>query len=287
MKQSKIKPMLTRAKTFYFVLIMVLLNQGCINIPTVAERLEQADQLTLEKNWRRAVFKGETFDLVSYSAVPTKTRVLTVYIEGDGFAWLTSSKPSLNPTPLHPVGLKLAISQQTGEAAYLARPCQFTKTISWRGCQTAFWTNKRFSEEVIADTNTALSSLKLAFAASELRLVGYSGGAAVALLLAARRDDVKTVITVAGNLNHQAWTSLKKLAPLDGSLNPIDYLNKLHLIKQIHFVGENDTIIPKVLAADFSQLFSDDVDIKVIVVPNLDHSCCWHTEWPQLLERIE
>jgi hypothetical protein len=50
--------------------------------------------------------------------------MLTVYIEGDGFAWLSRSQASYDPSPLNPVGLELALRHPLGESAYLARTCQ-------------------------------------------------------------------------------------------------------------------------------------------------------------------
>jgi hypothetical protein len=44
----------------------------------------------------------------------------------------------------------------------------------------------------------------------------------VASLVAARRHDVVRLVTVAGNLDHLAWTTLHGVSPLTGSLNPAD-----------------------------------------------------------------
>ena len=146
--------------------------------------------------------------------IPTKDKpVLTVYIEGDGLAWRTRSIPSTNPTPIDPVGLKLALAHPLGNAAYLARPCQYVGGHTARGCDQSYWTNKRFAREVIESSNEALTTLKLEFGARHLQLVGYSGGGAVAALLAAKRDDVIRLVTVAGNLEHLAWTMVPFFEP--------------------------------------------------------------------------
>jgi len=39
-------------------------------------------------------------------------------------AWLAVPRPSQDPTPVDPLALRLALVQPTGNAAYLARPCQ-------------------------------------------------------------------------------------------------------------------------------------------------------------------
>ena len=85
-----------------------------------------------------------------------------------------------------------------------------------------YWTTHRFAPEVIRASDLALDRLKTLFGAQRLVLVGYSGGAAVALLVAARRHDMGQIITVAGNLDHQAWTHYHHVQALSGSLNPVD-----------------------------------------------------------------
>ena len=75
---------------------------------------------------------------------------LTVYIEGDGFAWATRSRPSFNPTPKRPMGLELALGHPGGNVAYLARPCQFVGETEFRGCTPLAWTHARFSEAAVA-----------------------------------------------------------------------------------------------------------------------------------------
>ncbi len=54
------------------------------------------------------------------------SRVLTIYIEGDGLAWISRSIISPDPIPINPIGLKLALQHtQHKVVAYLARPCQY------------------------------------------------------------------------------------------------------------------------------------------------------------------
>ena len=47
----------------------------------------------------------------------------------------------------------------------------------------------------------------------KLELIGYSGGAAVAVLLAARRNDVKIIRTVARDLNHELMSEYHHTTP--------------------------------------------------------------------------
>jgi hypothetical protein len=68
---------------------------------------------------------------------------------------------------------------------------------------------------VISASNQAVDALKQRYGAQEIVLVGYSGGGAVAALVAARRTDVVRLVTVAGNLDHLAWTHLHSVPPPD------------------------------------------------------------------------
>ncbi len=207
--------------------------------------------------------------------------MLTVYIEGDGLAWISKNRPSTNPTPMNPVGLKLALEHPSNNVAYLARPCQYVANDVH--CRQSYWTSLRFAPEVLEASQQALNKLKQQFGAKRLVLVGYSGGGAIAALLAAKRDDVAKLITVAGNLDHQSWTNLHKISPLKGSLNPADYIKALSTVEQIHFVGQQDEIIPSSLTLGFVARFPISTKVKVIIIPNQSHSCCWEKAWLKLV----
>ena len=256
---------------------------GCISIPSASQRIDRTAQLIKNQGWQSEVIETPLFDFMSYQSKQKQAApLLTVYIEGDGFAWRTTSIPSTDPTPINPIGLKLALNQPDGNAIYLARPCQYVGGSTARNCDNAYWTGKRFSEEVIAATNQVITEFKAQFSAEQLQLVGYSGGGAVAALIAARRDDVIRLITIAGNLDHQAWTDAKQLSPLRGSLNPADAWPALTDIEQIHLIGGKDLIISPSIVQSYKQHFKDDSQIKIITCPSYDHHCCWAERWSTL-----
>jgi len=204
-----------------------------------------------------------------------------VYVEGDGLAWISRSRASPDPTPINPVALQLALAQPEGNAAYLARACQFVDASASR-CDPQYWTSSRFALITIESTNRALDRLKTRFAAQELVLVGYSGGAAVALLAASRRSDVVRVITVAGNLDHRAWTRHHHLSPLSGSLNPADEISALSKVPQVHLVGGKDVVLPVALARQFVGRFGSDAKVRLVVEPEFDHHQGWIGVWSSL-----
>jgi hypothetical protein len=274
---------LIRLVCFTSIMAVVAMLHGCVNIPSFQDRALYAQQLAAQEGWQSHIIKTPFFDLMSYQPPINHVEQLTIYIEGDGLAWITSRQASTNPTPNNPLALKLALNDSTSTSVYLARPCQFVTDKYRHGCENKYWTNYRFAPKVINAMDQAVSQLKYKFKATRLILVGYSGGGAVAALLASMRDDVALLITVAGNLDHREWTAFHHISPLKGSLNPADYREKLSAVEQIHFVGEKDKVIPPLLAQRFIDGLSVSAKAKVVVVPEQTHGCCWDSLWPDVL----
>lgn len=255
---------------------------ACANVPSPDKRQSIADGLATARGWRMITIPAEGFNLVAYlPASYQRNETLTVYIEGDGLAWINRTQPSTDPTPRDPLALRLALAQPEGNAVYLARPCQYVDAEA-TGCASRYWTEMRFAPEVITASNRAIDILKLQFSAGSLALVGYSGGGAVAALVAAQRHDVKQLITVAGNMDHQAWTTYHRIHPLTGSLKPTDYVEALRNIQQWHFVGATDTNITPALIQSYADLFPHNQRPTVLIEPTLDHRCCWAEKWRKL-----
>lgn len=264
------------------ILLFASILAACSPIPGPIERREHAGALATAANWHAEVIPAGQFDLLAYlPQLIRKDARLTVYIEGDGLAWINGSTPSSDPTPREPLALRLALAQPAGNAAYLGRPCQYVDAQR-SACPERYWTEARFAPEVVSASSKAVDVLKERFGATRLTLVGYSGGGAVAALLAARRDDVESLITVAGNLDHRAWTTQLRLTPLSGSLNPADETGMLHGVRQMHLVGSKDPVIPASLVSAFAARFPPAQRPTVRLVPDFDHRCCWEREWPGL-----
>lgn len=266
----------------FLLVITCLFATACVHIPTLSERRYQAEELAVQHGWHAVTLRAGAFDLVTYlPTASTRSELLTVYIEGDGFAWVEGSLPSDDPTPRQTLVLQLALAQPDGESAYLARPCQYIDAEK-SGCSKRYWTNMRFAPEVIAATHNALDQLKQRFGATRLILVGYSGGGTVAALTAAKRNDVVRLITVAGNLDHKAWTDFHHMPPLVGSLNPANEISALQSLSQLHFVGSRDRNTTPELVLGFAQQFPEDKRPAVMIEPEYDHQCCWVNNWPAL-----
>lgn len=262
----------------------VLGLSACAQPPTQTERQARADHLAADQAWVPHRLNSRPLALMAYIPQrPSASDTLVVYIEGDGLAWYSATQVSSNPTPSDAVALRMALAHPGPEAvAYLARPCQF---VSDAPCDARYWTDARFSEEVIASTSDALDHLLRQSASNRLVLVGYSGGGAVAALVAARRTDVAALITVAGNLDVQGWVQHHRLTPLRRSLDPVSALHALAHVPQLHWVGGKDRTVPATLTLDLARRLQGSVPMDVRVLADLDHGCCWAQEWPTLWQR--
>ena len=225
--------------------------------------------------------RGGKFVLRIYYRFDKPGAPLHVYVEGDGRAWLTPSRASYNPTPRNPIGLSLAARDDADNVLYIARPCQYVSFDKNPYCEFPYWTHKRFAPEVIKSVSAVIDLGKKKAKTRDLEIIGFSGGGAVAILVAAQRRDVIGIRTVAGNLNHKVWTNNHKIDPLKGSLNPVDVAKKISNIPQIHYVGARDKNIALTVADSFKKRSggakADCIQIKEIL--GAGHTKGWEKLW--------
>jgi hypothetical protein len=270
--------------SIFLYIVYILFFTGCISsIPTPNERKDVALSLIKsEKGFFQKNINTSTFDLFTLekSSNSCKNLTINVYIEGDGLSWISRNQISLNPTPINPVSLKLMLSDPSNCKIYMARPCQY---LNSNLCEEKYWTSHRFNDKVIQSYNEALDIIKKEYKNSSFLLVGYSGGAAVALLTASKRDDISSITTIAGNLDTDAWTKMHNISSLNGSLNPSNFSKKLENIKQHHLIGTDDDIVPKEVFLSYIDKFENKKNISYSM-HEATHNCCWEEIYKNYLK---
>ncbi|MFC3229789.1 alpha/beta hydrolase [Marinibaculum pumilum] len=222
------------------------------------------------------------FRLLAYARVAEPPPpALAVYLEGDGLAWESRTRLSADPTPRNPLGLRLAAADPAPSVAWLARPCQYRLRLAdGAACPPAYWSGGRFAPETVAAMNRAVDRLKARAGTPLVQLIGYSGGGGLAVLMAAARDDVAALVTVAGNLDHRAWTAHHRVTPLAASLNPADAAAALADVPQLHLVGAVDDVVPRLVADSYLGRLPAEAPGALLVVAGQGHDCCWAETWP-------
>ncbi|MBV8664055.1 MAG: hypothetical protein JO107_13240 [Hyphomicrobiales bacterium] len=204
---------------------------------------------------------------------------LTIYLEGDGRAWINRGRIAANPTPDDPVALRLAAADPAPAVLYLARPCQYVEGADFRHCAPLYWSSGRFAPDVVAATTRAIDIAKAETGAAKIELVGYSGGGVLALLVAARRRDVADLITVAAPLDTAAWTRHHGVSPLSDSLDPVAVAPDLATLPQVHFVGGKDDIVTRDVVESYRHASGEGATIQIVSIAGYGHECCWAANW--------
>jgi hypothetical protein len=276
--QSIEKRVLTMPKPLARLLFALLASawlSACSGSDDAGNRQQLADSIAAPARLVAKDYSLGGFTLRTYQRVQDRSEA-TIYIEGDGQSWRTRRMPSTNPTPTDPVALRLAAADSAKNVIYIARPCQY---VPLTGCSSSYWQEKRFAPEIIHSYQQLLSELGFA----RYHLVGYSGGAAVALLVAAGRSDVVDIRTVAGNVDSAAFTSYHHVSPLTGSLEPADASARLQNIPQLHVLGGKDEVIVPSVLESYRARVGDVRCISSHTVAGATHTQGWAEAWPTLL----
>jgi hypothetical protein len=271
------------SKSLYLkVLFPLFILSGCMGIPTPHERLQTLQGILSHYSLIESTIKTSTFNLfyIHDNRISECTdKNLNVYIEGDGLAWRTSSVVSNDPTPINPLALKLMTLDPDPCKVYIARPCQYVGSST---CKQEYWTSKRFSNTVISSYQEALNYLKKNIHNKSFTLIGYSGGGAIAVLTAVKREDIQKIVTIAGNLDTDIWVQKHNLAALSESLNPADYAQQVENIEQWHFIGKDDPIVPKWVFDSYFSRCDKKQNIHFLEV-DATHSKNWEMIYSDLL----
>jgi hypothetical protein len=265
-------------------LFVLLFVSGCVTGTTLAGRYSLSDNLAVSNGFKKYFLKTARFNLTVYSRIRQIGLPIHIYIEGDGVSWVSRTQLSEDPTPYEPLVLGLASVDTAENVAYIARPGQYSAT-GVPSCDPSYWSNKRFSNEVIESMNEAIGYLAAQAGTHHIYLVGYSGGAAVAVLVAARRHDIDSLETIAGNLDPQAVNRYHNVSPLEGSLSPMDVTQKIKNIPQRHFAGSADTVVPLFIIESFVRKEGDKDDMRITIIDGVSHTKGWQEQWRRLLTK--
>jgi dienelactone hydrolase len=250
---------------------------GCASTPSA-----RYDAIARDLGLHREIVEGRGYAHAVYArAAAGGGESLHVYLESDGRPWIGETRVAEDPTPSEPVALEL-LRADPSPAVLVGRPCYHgLKPAS--GCDPRLWTSARYSEEVVASMASAVQRVADRHRARRLVLIGYSGGGTLAMLLAERVANVRALITVAGNLDTDAWTRLHGYTPLTGSLNPARHAPLPPHISQLHLAGGRDRNVPVALV---EPVVRRQPAARLRVYEEADHGCCWTRRWPQILLAI-
>jgi len=259
-----------------------------VALTACANRQAEGPHIAQSAGWTWDIIASGSFDLAVASPTNRHGDLLTVYLEGDGFAYAHPSQPAMDPTPTNPVALRMALADpSSGPVAWIGRPCQYTMPEHGRSCRVGYWTTARYAPEIVDSIGHAIDTLKQQAQAHHVVLVGYSGGGALAVLLTERRSDVMALVTVAANLDLGYWTKRDGLTPLSGSFDPADMASSLGALPQVHFTGGQDKTVGTDVVRSFMARLPQGTPVRLVEVPDYTHTCCWVPDWPKLVREVE
>ncbi len=225
------------------------------------------------------------FELASLRRIEQPGAPIRIYLEGDGKAWLSRYRASANPTPDHAVGLQLALADDSTNVIYIARPCQFVQLSRQPQCTPEVWTRDRYSANRVAMYASVFAAISRQYDNASLELIGFSGGATIAMLAAPKLPGLISIRTVAGNLDTEEFSRIHKLPIVAGAPNPVTFATQLATIPQTHFVGNRDTIVPARVARSYQAQLNAPRCSRIVELDNA-HYEGWHTHWRALLEQL-
>lgn len=202
-----------------------------------------------------------------------------IYIGGDGNAWVDQSHVALNPTPSQLLVVDL-MHQDEMSSLVLGRPCYHGQHQAAQ-CTPLYWTHWRYSSPVVQSMVEAINQQLKPYPECRVSLIGYSGGGALAMLLASRVDLTDEVVTISGNLDITAWADYHDYSQLQGSLNPAEQPPLPATITQIHLIGEFDDNIPLSIV---QPALDKQHNPLVLTIPEFNHNCCWRSVWRDILQ---
>jgi hypothetical protein len=203
---------------------------------------------------------------------------LHVYLDGDGTPWENNRRIASDPTARNPLILHL-MALDNSPSILLGRPCYYGLNQS-QNCSPRLWTSHRYALPLVESLVEVLHNWLQDKRVQRVVLIGFSGGGALATLIASKIPAVKTLITLSANLDTAAWTKHHGYSELSESLNPAQQTQLPATISQVHFAAEKDTNVPATIVRSYADR---QPSARFRSIKNYDHTCCWTDQWPELL----
>lgn len=259
----------------YLLILLTLLHfASACSSPAVS-----FDQTAASYNLMRTVVTGTKFQHVVFWQRSEASRTLRVYLGGDGMP-MSTGQPAQDPTPRNPLMLRL-LALDPGPAIYVGRPC-YHGLANTLECTHKIWTSGRYSKAVVESLASAIREVVTSGGYERIDLFGYSGGGALAMLLAERLPEIRLVVTLAANLDVEAWARHHEISGMTASLNPAKRSPLREEILQRHYAGGRDKVVP----VRFTVQGVQRPNAELIVVDDFTHVCCWEKLWPKILAEV-
>ena len=266
-------------KSGFIASLAILALGGCIGTSYPYMRTETAQRIAAPAWMIKRDIAADPFLLRAYERIHDRGGIAHIYIEGEGSIDLSDA------TPLNPIALHLASKDKADNVIYIARPCQYTgMTSPAEKCDSRYWGAEQFSQTVLDSYNKALDDIALRYDIRSFDLIGFSGGATIATLLAAQREDVTSLRTIAGILDIEAYTQQLQKPPMDGSINPASQAIALTKMPQYHFVGGHDDVVPPAILHSYLQSMPPSTCVQTMFIQEAKHDAGWVDKWPELLD---
>lgn len=261
-----------------FSLLIIVFVSGCST--SSSTRMRVADAIAQKGGFETKIVKGGKFWIRTYQKILNPNLPYVFYIEGDGFAFKNKFTISDDPTPRNHTVLRLANMDYRSNVIYVARPCQYLGEAVTEHCDNAYWTRKRLAPEIIDAMNDVIKNIA---GRQPIDLVGYSSGGGAAILIASRNDNIRSITTVAGLLDHRLFTKHHHVLDMIGSLNPIDVAYKIRKIPQLHISGGRDTIVRPFIVDSYVKASKSEC-VRHEIIPGASHNKGWQDSWKNILD---
>ena len=263
------------------ILIFIILS-ACI--PIRSKIVERTEFKASKQGLVPKIYETEDFKIFTLQKITDPKENLRIYFEGDGKVFIGRNIISPDPTPTSYFLTDLILQDQSPNIVYIARPCQYVEDDKCHQFDSEeYWTSKRFSQQALNSTNAIVDK----FSKFKLELVGYSGGAVFAQYVAAlnqkQHHNIINIRTIAGNLDINKYSEIHKAKKIESPINNQEILELLQNIPQVHFVGNEDEIIPQIVANSYLEKLPKKSCIKILEIEKANHEKGWKERWQELL----